>query len=125
MKKLMFCAVGLAFALWQSPAAFGAEKNPNMEQALDLLETALTACKSNAPSARPASSNIVAVLTAAQHSVQKASRTYKGRRQKALEYIEAAITELTAGDDRKKSASYIREAMAEIREGIRNADRKK
>lgn len=93
--------VGLAgFLLCFSSRAFAGGDHPYMEDAINLLKTALTSCEGPAAKQTP-KEQVVLVLTAAKESANKAPPVYHGRRTKAMEFMDAAIAELKAGDKDK------------------------
>jgi len=90
-----------------------------MERGLKILETTLQDLKQHPADGEDAKKNLLTNLDSARKTIADARGTYKGHRNKAVEFIKEASSEITS--DNSKAETYIRKAIFEVREGIRVA----
>jgi len=91
---------------------------PYMEIALDYLNKAAAPAPQPSMLKPPEPVDRVGFLKSAQEALNKAPSIYKGRKGKALEYVDVALDQLKNHQE-AKALSYINKAISEVREGIR------
>ena len=110
--QLLIVAIMLAFI---SPAY--CRDQPHMELALDYLEKAAASAPQPSRLKPPEPVDRVGLLKLAREVLTKAPSIYKGRKGKALEYIDVAL-DLLNDHQEDRAISYINRAISEVREGI-------
>lgn len=120
MTRLLNLAGAVGFLVCLASTASGESSRAKMEESLNLLKTALTACEE--PSAKQIpKEQIASVLTAAKKCARESfDGHWQGRRGKAMECMDEAISAIKDGD-KTKCASQIRKAVALVRECIQRA----
>jgi hypothetical protein len=89
-----------------------------MEVALDYLNKAAAPAPQPSMLKPPEPVDRAGLLKSAQQALNKAPSIYKGRKAKALEYVDVALEQLK-NQQESKAISYINKAISEVREGIR------
>jgi hypothetical protein len=110
---LLIAAIILAF----SSAAY-CKDQPYMELALDYLNKAAAPDSQTSMLEPPKPVDRVGLLKSAREALNKAPSIYKGRKGKALEYVDVALEQLKNHQE-AKAISDINKAISEVREGIR------
>jgi hypothetical protein len=117
-KPVVFALVTL-FGVWLGAGVVvcAVENHPGLENALGYLKTASEATLPRSPKDPPPKLDqaaLIETLQSAKKALKNAPNQYKGLRAKAVEFVDAAITEVKDGDKNQKAHGYIRQAISEI-----------